>query len=802
LELISDAARRENNAVSSPEESYHSDDSDNPEFFRNYRTSSSSEEEEEDEDKDPEKEQELINRFNSGLSNVVSKDSEVTIRTSLLTIGRWCTLANMHKTKAIKDTIALISQFVPYDNIFKTQPDQMAHFIKQMVNSPFTLTAKFYCNSCLEPVTGSTSTCNNDCPEAQVALNIENDLEGVIKNLFEEHNLADLIDSYKETVRIKKSLGRNALTDIVDGAAYQIKNKARYDLCVVQRCQEYPVTQERKRALVWPTYLAIADIAPEARKRFNMVANVWFAYIKKDMHKFAQPFVDLMNKLQTQGVNWTHPRTKANMNSKVFLILSVSDAQSRGHMQNILPKTTLQGCSFCTIKGEKEENVIFYPYPTDRLILRTKETVVWNSLSLYRALTDEDQIKEREANKQPKPISLNGVCGFSCLSQLKNFDFVACFCPEYVQTCLEGVVRVQLLDIFCKRTKLPYDKSKFHQLVSKRMQLINGPHMALVKPEKLRSISRWSPTELRNWLLFFSLPCLDKIWPDQYLQHLALLVFAVHTLLSDQITPDQLGQTHSALQSYCKQYANLYGKTAQSLELHQLLHLSASVQNFGPLHLQSTFMFISQNKSMAAIMRQDGDTLSEEKKLAHVIKCLNSIQSLEIACVEPSKTEIVLQFSIETAKLPPHITNFLWQVPMVGQNVAGVKFYTQVKFKDIVYQAGELKGNPPCFVSYKGDSSQMRVTKVLYFCKLDNWEFFIGQRLELTDYKYKYEAVTVQHFVQYNEFQDLVWGLIMAIDKPLFSASVFEKVLCFPPNSFDLSPQDRITSELQTKAKY
>ena len=52
-----------------------------------------------------------------------------------------------------------------------------------------------------------------------------------------------------------------------------------------------------------------------------------------------------------------------------------------------------------------------------------------------------------------------------------------------------------------------------------------------------KHLKYWKASELRNWLLFYSLPLLLNKLPPLFWHHYALLVCALHILLSDGIEP-------------------------------------------------------------------------------------------------------------------------------------------------------------------------------------------------------------------------------------------------------------------------
>ena len=56
----------------------------------------------------------------------------------------------------------------------------------------------------------------------------------------------------------------------------------------------------------------------------------------------------------------------------------------------------------------------------------------------------------------------------------------------------------------------------------------------------------FSASELRNWLLYYGLPCLDGILPEMYFRNFSYFVNAVYLLLKDQINRREI-----ILADYC-----------------------------------------------------------------------------------------------------------------------------------------------------------------------------------------------------------------------------------------------------------
>lgn len=74
------------------------------------------------------------------------------------------------------------------------------------------------------------------------------------------------------------------------------------------------------------------------------------------------------------------------------------------------------------------------------------------------------------------------------------------------------------------------------------------------------TVSFFTATEYRNWLLYYSLPCLKGILPNDYYQHYALLVGGITLLSGRSISPEQLQLAGKFLIHFVEMLDVYYGK--------------------------------------------------------------------------------------------------------------------------------------------------------------------------------------------------------------------------------------------------
>ena len=76
----------------------------------------------------------------------------------------------------------------------------------------------------------------------------------------------------------------------------------------------------------------------------------------------------------------------------------------------------------------------------------------------------------------------------------------------------------------------------------------------------IRNILSFAGAELRNWLLFYSLPVLHDILPQQYFCHLALLVATIYIYSSEKISLCEHQQGQQLLLQFYKEFSEHYGQ--------------------------------------------------------------------------------------------------------------------------------------------------------------------------------------------------------------------------------------------------
>ncbi|KAL1445815.1 hypothetical protein MTO96_028999, partial [Rhipicephalus appendiculatus] len=234
-----------------------------------------------------------------------------------------------------------------------------------------------------------------------------------------------------------------------------------------------------------------------------------------------QAFTEQMNELSTEGICWSV--NGQQVHSKVYCITAVADAPARASMQNVLQFNGYFGCSWCLHPGEFIEGCVKYPAGSpveDR-----------SAASMLADMQMAATLKR----------TFKGVKGPSPLLNVPGFDIVWSFRPDYMHAVLLGIVR-QITELWFSDTgRACYIGGPQTLREADERLLSQRPPMCFNRtPRSLKLRKYWKASEWESWLLFYSLPCLKGILPAKFLEHFALLVSSVYTLLKSRVTLQEI----------------------------------------------------------------------------------------------------------------------------------------------------------------------------------------------------------------------------------------------------------------------
>ncbi|XP_028408833.1 uncharacterized protein LOC114531425 [Dendronephthya gigantea] len=242
------------------------------------------------------------------------------------------------------------------------------------------------------------------------------------------------------------------------------------------------------------------------------------------------------------------------------------------------------------------------------------------------------------ANDGVARYTVNGVKGPSWLSQLSHFDLVNSIAIDYMHGVLLGTQKLLLTLWFSSKfSKTQFSISSKVQLVDARLRQISPTSEIKRLPRSIEEhVKYWKASELRSFLLYYGLPVLYGILPDNYFNHYALFVQALYILLKDSISDAELNEAERLIYNFCKSFSLLYAERFYTLNVHQLLHLADDVKELGPLYTHSCFTFEDKN---GFILKLIHGTQCIDKQIFSAVTLTQKLPELRRKCL-PKDSEM------------------------------------------------------------------------------------------------------------------------------------------------------------------
>lgn len=208
-----------------------------------------------------------------------------------------------------------------------------------------------------------------------------------------------------------------------------------------------------------------------------------------------------------------------------------------------------------------------------------------------------------------------------------KFDIIRGVAIDYMHSTLLGVVKM-LLTLWSDKSYKgePWSVCSRMKEIEERYLKIGPPSCITRLPRSLiANFGHLKASELRTFLLFYCIPCLYGILPEQYFQHYILLVEAIYLLLQDSISPRDIIKASSLLKHFCIRIKELYAARYETFNVHCLLHLTERVIDLGPLWTHSCFCFEDFNGELRSLFH---GTQSIEEQIVLAISVQQKIPEL------------------------------------------------------------------------------------------------------------------------------------------------------------------------------
>lgn len=436
----------------------------------------------------------------------------------------------------------------------------------------------FFCTECYIEI--GTSTLKEkghsvSCVNCQKEYELSKDKKNFFVTVDIEFQLQKLLlnEEIKKALFEKlqaRYINEDNITDICNGSLY--KKAVSDNPCVLPlifSTDGAPVNNQGQRSF-WPLQVCLVDLPPHLRQANILLAGIMIPHFSgkhEMMNLFLQSFISQIERVNSAGVNFQINDEDVTMFLEP-LICSV-DSAARPVLQQRIQYNGFFGCSFCYDHGTYCKGCVRFDFK-DCSLLRT-----------------HDSHMEDIQNAENTKTSFRGVKERSVLCDCQYFDSVWGYAFDSMHTVALGVAKQVLYLLISQKILTAKDREK----INLRLLQIQPAHDLNRLPESLDHKGKWKATQWKSWLLFWSIPVMFDLLPEENLEHYALLVRAIFTLSKTEITPREMKNCEIDLIKFVGKFQILYKMESMTFNVHLLLHAVDSVRKCGPLWAISTFVF-------------------------------------------------------------------------------------------------------------------------------------------------------------------------------------------------------------------
>ncbi|XP_071651097.1 uncharacterized protein [Temnothorax longispinosus] len=430
---------------------------------------------------------------------------------------------------------------------------------------------------------------------------------------------------------------------------------------------------------IWPIYLQLNEIPIQTKLNRIITCGIWFGRNKPEMTAFLHPFTEMMTKLANQGITCRINNEERLI--KVYSLICCVDSVARAPMQGVTLFNGKYGCNWCLHPGEWYEGSNRYPI----LQHTVQERNMKNMIKFMMKITDKEC------------ADVYGLKSISPLINLPYFDVCKGFVPDYMHCCLAGVGK-QITNKFLE--SLP--TSKIEEL-NKILLNVKVPHQLGRLSRSFADISDWKAKEWENFILYYSLPLFRYALPQRFVKYWSLFVESLYTLLKCDISLDELNKADEDLHKFVFLTQELFSKKAMTFNIHQLIHISESVLNWGPLWSHSTFPFESANKDILQAIHCAKGVNLQIVRYVHMQQTLHTLRHRIYPQASPLVINYCEQLTVKRIKKSCKVSSitYLGGGKFIDENIAQ-NFGMSAKCT-LAYQRAIIDG---CLVSSKQNNKR------------------------------------------------------------------------------------------------
>lgn len=432
-----------------------------------------------------------------------------------------------------------------------------------------------FCGSCEKKLEDFQANCDN-CGSSEKSYCLTMSVKAQLQAMYKRPDFCDLLN-YKNT-RVKINVEN--YEDILDGIIHQELSRPGRPLANPNNISFFWNTDGvsiygSSNYEVWPWYYTINELKDRYHPENVILGGISFGRKQPNPNMFMDTMIAEMAELK-QGVDFKLSDPNTVRHVEVYTIGGICDLVAKAKFLNMAQFNGRYGCQVCKSVCKRINN---------------KPVYKWQEVMKLR--TTQETLREAEQAFNREPVF--GVNGPTSLKMLA-YDYIYTTMVDDLHCVYLGVVKytMRLFFDFDYRNEdwslyLDFDTAE------ERFSEVCPPNFVHRLPRKIEDSAKWKGSELKNWLLAYSLAMYFNLLPYRYYEHYKLLVVGIFLLSQKSVSEQDIETAQQLLDQYVYEFEKFYGKDKVLPVVHHLRHLPGCVRKFGPLPCFSCFHYEDMN---------------------------------------------------------------------------------------------------------------------------------------------------------------------------------------------------------------
>ena len=345
--------------------------------------------------------------------------------------------------------------------------------------------------------------------------------------------------------------------------------------------------KRRKDLSVGALYLVFMNLPREVRfDKENVLLVGLIPPLSKEpssLNTFLEPLVRELNELW-DGVNLSTYDSAEPVLCRLALLCAAADIPAARKLCGFMGHSAKQGCSFCKVEFDYKGKVLYNVFEESECRSRAEHIICSEKAEKAATLTAKQQIEKE--------------CGYryTCLLKLPYFEPSRFCVVDPMHNLFLGTAK----KMFCKWVDLSFLSKQAFESIRTKISKLHVPSDVGKIPVSLEAnYGSMTAKEWKNWVLIYSMYCLNGILPYDHLSVWQTFVLACKYLCQPLISEHDLDVAHRLLVKFCKEVEKLYGADFITPNMHLHCHLKQSVKDYGSVYAFWLFSFERFNGILA-----------------------------------------------------------------------------------------------------------------------------------------------------------------------------------------------------------